>query len=237
MLRILRVSSLSVVALLITSQTVEAHNLFVLIESQASGDDLVDVIFEHFPYPGKGTYNQPHLDRGKTWVQQLGSADKIQLKLTEQTRLGKKFLQTKTDTKQPRAIVHTCKWGVYNGRLDFFHGKYLDVRSRKEAAEVARTPDLPLDLVPSFQGDKLVITVLYQGKALGKTNVSIWAPGSKETKQKTDANGTITVASPKQGTWSFATAHTLKDPSGEFQGEAYKGVMHGSSVSLRLPLK
>ena len=53
---------------IVTCGTAQAHNLYVLIEPQKDGPDLVDVIFEHFPYPGKGTYNKPHLDRGKTWV-------------------------------------------------------------------------------------------------------------------------------------------------------------------------
>ena len=151
--------------------TSQAHNLFVLVEPQADGPDLVDVIFEHFPYPGEGTYNQPHLDRGNTWVQLPDSKRKITLTLAEQTRLGKKFLQTTTDTTRPRAIVHSCKWGVYNGRLDYFHGKYLDVSSKDEAAEFARTAELPLDLVPSFDGDELRITVLFRDKPVANTRI------------------------------------------------------------------
>ena len=42
-------------------RSADAHNLFVLIETQPNGQDLVDIIFEHSPYPGKGTYNQPLL--------------------------------------------------------------------------------------------------------------------------------------------------------------------------------
>jgi hypothetical protein len=30
---------------------------------------------------------------------------------------------------------------------------------------------------------------------------------------------------------------TLEDPSGEFEGEAYKGVMHGATCSFRWPIK
>ena len=48
-----------------------AHNLYVLIEKQSGAADLVDVIFEHSPYPGKGTYNGPLIERGKTWVASL----------------------------------------------------------------------------------------------------------------------------------------------------------------------
>ncbi len=238
MLRISRIITATVLGVTIaTCGTAQAHNLFVLIEPQIEGPDLVDVIFEHFPYPGEGTYNQPHLDRGRTWVQALGAQKKITLELAEQTRLGKKFLQTKTDSQGPRAIVHSCKWGVYKGRLDYFHGKYLDVTSKDEAAKLARTPELPLDLVPSFEGDTLKITVQFNEKPLAKTRVSVWLPGGKETKQTTDEAGAITVSAPKNGTWSFSAVHTLTGPAGEFNGESYKGVMHGTTVSLKLPLK
>ena len=238
MLPISRIITSTILGFAIAScGSAQAHNLFVLIEPQTDGPDLVDVIFEHFPYPGDGTYNQPHLDRGKTWVQRLDSEEKVTLELAEQTRLGKKFLQTKTDSKGPRAIIHSCEWGVYKGRLDYFHGKYLDVTSKDEAARVARTSELPLDLVPSFEGDTLKITVQFNDKPLSKTRVSIWPPGGKETKQTTDESGVIRILAPKPGTWSFSAVHTLPDPAGEFNGEAYKGLMHGTTVSLKLPLK
>ncbi|QDU04461.1 Nickel uptake substrate-specific transmembrane region [Gimesia chilikensis] len=238
MFRLSRILMMCILAISIANGgRAEAHNLFVLIEPQAEGPDLVDIIFEHFPYPGKGTYNQPHLDRGKTWVQPLGSNEKISLNLKEQTRLGKKFLQAKTDTKGPRAIIHTCKWGVYKGRLDYFNGKYLNVSSKEEVADLAKTSELKLDLVPSFDGETVKITVLFNDKPLANTRVTIWAPGSKETNNMTDSNGVITVTKPKSGTWSFSAVHTQKHLSGEFNGESYQGVMHGTTVSLKLPLK
>ena len=238
MFRFSRMLTLTILCVAMTwCGTAQAHNLFVLIEPQKGGPDLVDVIFEHFPYPGKGTYNEPHLLRGKTWVQRLGSQEKISLKLAEQTRLGKKFLQTKTDTRGPRAIVHSCKWGVYKGRLDYFNGKYLDVTSKAEVAQLARTAELSFDLVPSFAGDKLQIKVQFKDKPLAKVRVSIWPPGGKETKQMTNADGVIVVSKPKKGTWSFSAVHTLKGLEGKFDGEAFKGVMHGTTVSLKLPLK
>ena len=238
MLRIARMPIIGTLVVLAAScGTANAHNLFVLIERQAEGPDLVDVIFEHSPYPGKGTYNQPHLDRGQTWVQSTGSTKKVALTLTEQTRLGKKFLQGKTETQAPRIIVHSCKWGVYKGRLDYFHGKYIDVSTKDEVARFARTAALPLDLVPSFDGEALKVSVRFQGKPLAGTKVAIWPPGSKETSQTCDANGVITVPNPKKGTWSFSAVHTLKDETGEFNGEEYKGLMHGTTLNLRLPLE
>jgi hypothetical protein len=214
-----------------------AHNLFVMVEPRIDGPDSVDVIFEHSPYPGTGTYNQPLLDRGATWIQRPSEQRVMSLSLQEVTRLGKKFLQAETETDSPRAVVHSCKWGVYKGRLDYFHGKYLDVSSAEQLSRLARTPKLPLDISPAIESGEVKITVFFKDKPLAKTAVWRWTPGGKETKLLTDADGTITVESLAPGIHSFAALHILEDPSGEFEGEPYKGVMHGTTCSFRWPIQ
>ena len=217
--------------------TADAHNLFVMVEHRSAGPDSIDVIFEHSPYPGKGTYNKPLLDRGHTWIQRLNEEELVPLSLNEVSRLGKKFLQAETTTESPRAVVHSCKWGVYKGRLDYFHGKYLDVSSAEQFSRLARTPKLPLDISPAIESGEVKITVFFKDKPLAKTAVWRWTPGGKETKLTTDADGTITVESLAPGTHSFAALHILEDPSGEFEGEPYQGVMHGTTCSFRWPIK
>lgn len=214
-----------------------AHNLFVLIEKQESGPDVVDVIFEHSPYPGKGTYNQPLLDRGKTWVQELGSEETTSLTLKAAERLGKKFLQTQTTTKRPRAVIHSCEWGIYNGRHNFFHGKYLDASSPEELSKLARTPQLPLDLVVTASEEGLSVQVLFEDKPLPNTKVWIWTPGAKETTKTTDAEGRIALTDLKEGLHCFAAVHRIEGAKGEFEGEAYEGLVNGTTVNLRWPLK
>ena len=132
--------SLAVIAV---CDTADAHNLFVMVEHQSDGPDSIDVIFEHSPYPGKGVYNKPLLDRGNTWIQRPNEEEVVSLSLKEVTRLGKKFLQTETKTESPRAVVHSCKWGVYKGRLDYFYGKYLDVSSAEQVSRSGAHPEAP----------------------------------------------------------------------------------------------
>ncbi len=214
----------------------DAHNLFVIVEHRSDGPDCIDVIFEHSPYPGKGVYNQPLLDRGDTWIQGLNEKA-VTLRLNEVTRLGKKFLQAETTTKSPRAIVHSCQWGVYKGRLDYFYGKYLDVSSAEQLSRLTRTPKLPLDISPVVESNKVDITVFFRDKRLAKAAVWIWTPDDKETKLTTDADGTVALKRLIPGVYSFATIHVLNEPAGKFEGEAYKGVMHGTTCSFRWPLK
>ncbi len=213
-----------------------AHNLYVLIEEQSDSADLVDVIFEHSPYPGKGTYNGPLIERGKTWVASLDGKTKSLPKLEEKRRLGKKFLQTRTETEGPRAIIHSCKWGVYKGRLDYFHGKYLDVDSPEQLERLSVTETLPLDLVPKIDGSAFEVAVVKDGQPVANDKIWIWSPDGKETCKATDDQGRLRIEKPLDGTYSLAAIHTDPEPEGDFQGESYKGVMHGTTVTFRLPL-
>ena len=233
---LLSASLLGVLLLAASSPIASAHNLYVLVEEQSDSTDLVDVIFEHSPYPGKGTYNAPLIERGKTWVASPDGKTVALATLQEKRRLGKKFLQTQTDLKGPRAIIHSCQWGVYKGRLDYFHGKYLDVKNAEQLDRLAVTKALPLDLVPKLNAGALEVAVIKDGQPVANGKIWIWSPDGKETRQPTDDDGRFRIEKPLQGTYSFAAIHTDPDPDGEFQGESYKGVMHGTTVSLRLPL-
>ena len=219
------------------SNIADAHNLFVMVEHRSDGPDSIDVIFEHSPYPGEGGYNKPVLDRGNTWIQRLNEEEVVSLRLKEVTRLGKKFLQAETTTESPRSVVHSCKWGVYKGRLDYFYGKYLDASSVKEFSRLARTPKLPLDVSPAIESGDVKITVSFKDKPLAKAAVWVWTPDGRESKLTTDADGTISLKNLVPGVYSFAAVHILEDPAGEFEGESYKGVMHGTTCSFRWPIK
>jgi hypothetical protein len=230
------VAFLGVIVFTAFAPIVSAHNLYVLIEEQSDSADMVDVIFEHSPYPGKGTYNGPLIERGKTWVASLDGTTTPLPTLDEKRRLGKKFLQTQTETTGPRAIIHSCQWGVYKGRLDYFHGKYLDVDSPQQLDRLAVTEALPLDLVPKIDGSALEVAVVKDGQPVANGKIWIWSPDGKETREPTDPRGRVRIEKPLDGTYSFAAIHTDPEPAGDFKGESYKGIMHGTTVSFRLPL-
>lgn len=230
------IALLSVIVFATSTPIVSAHNLYVLVEMRSGSADMVDVIFEHSPYPGKGTYNGPHIERGKTWVESLDGKTTALPKLEEKKRLGKKFLQTQTESEGPRAIIHTCEWGIYKGRMDYFHGKYLDVKSVEQLNKLAVTEELPLDLVPKIDGTALEVAVIKDGQPVVDGKIWVWSPNGKETQHPTDEKGRFRIEKPLAGTYSFAALHVDDEPKGEFKGEPYDGIMHGTTVSLRLPL-
>ena len=103
---------------------------------------------------------------------------------------------------------------------------------------VARCRELPLDLVPAIYDGSLSITALFQGKPVANQRISIWPPQGKSFSKKTDAKRRFSKLDKLvAGQYSFATYHTLKDASGKFEGKPYKGMMHGSSCTIRWPLR
>jgi hypothetical protein len=152
-------------------------------------------------------------------------------------REGKKFLRTEINSDAPGVIVHSCKWGVYHGRLDYFHGKYIHAMTKKSLPRLARSTNLPLDLVPTVESGNVKITVLFEGKPLTETRVWTWSADGKSKQQITDASGTITMETSVPGIYSASTIHILPKPTGEFQGKPYDGVMHGTTCSFHWPLE
>jgi hypothetical protein len=107
----------------------------------------------------------------------------------------------------------------------------------EQLGHLARASKLPLDISPAIESGEVKVTVFFKDKPLAKTAVWIWSPDGKETKLTTDTDGTITVKSLSPGIYSFAAIHILEDPSGEFEGASYKGMMHGTTCSFRWPIK
>jgi hypothetical protein len=170
-------------------------------------------------------------------VRTHGDEKPIPHKVSEINRRGKKFLQGETRTKAPRTIEHSCKWGIYHGQLDYFHGKYLDVHTVAQARQLGRAPGLPLDLVPQLADGTLRVEVVWQGKPHAKATVNVWSPGGREQKYVANGQGIVEIANAKPGLYSFSVRVTLPEEEGEFGGEAYQGVMHGTTLTLRWPLE
>jgi hypothetical protein len=232
----IRISFMVLAVAVLSGNMAAAHNLFVRVERQSDGPDRINVIFEHAPFPGNGQHNGPIIERGRTWVRTADGEKPAPHKLSEITRRSTKFLQGETNTSAPRAIEHSCLWGIYHGQLDYFHGKYLDVTTADQARQLGRATDLPLDLVPQATGDTLAVQVLWQGKPQGGVTVHVWPPGGRERKYRANDAGLVTLPKATSGTYSFSTVLRFPDEKGEFAGQSYQGLMHGVTLTIPWPL-
>jgi hypothetical protein len=112
----------------------------------------------------------------------------------------------------------------------------LDVKNAEQLDRLAVTEALPLDLVPKIVEGALEVAVIKDGQPVKGGKIWVWSPNGKETQHPVDDRGRFRIDKPLEGTYSFAALHTDPKPTGDFQGEAYEGMMHGTTVSLRLPL-
>lgn len=222
-----------VTTVLLSADIASGHSVFIVVERQIDAPDRIQVIFEHAPYPGKGGYYEPLLERGKTWSEEK-SGDESPIELSAGERLGKELLLGEADASVPRILVHDCEWGIYRGRMNYFSGKFIDTTKNEELEPFSATPELLLDIVPKYDGDSLELSVRFKGEPVPGARMWIWSPGGKSSEKKTDAEGIVRWEKAEPGTYYFATVHFLRDPEGEYQGESYKGLNYGTTCGFRL---
>lgn len=214
-----------------------AHNMFVRTEAVEEGPDRVEVIFEHAPRAGKGGYYDPILARGKTFVRTLDDSARHEVRLERVEKDGIEMLRGTTNVGTPRAVEHTCLWGVYHGRLDYFHGKRLDVATMQEADKLGRSEVIPLDLVPLEAGEKLRVQVLWQGEPHQDAAIFAWTPKGKELKTRPDERGVVEIDVQEPGTYAVSAIATFDGERGRFEEKPYDGLMHGTTLALPCPLQ
>ena len=91
---------------------------------------LVDVIFEHSPYPGKGTYNGPLIERGKTWVASL-DGKKVELAtLEEKTTSGEKVSSNPNGNQRAPGNHPQLSVGRLQGSIGLLPWKILRRQNR-----------------------------------------------------------------------------------------------------------
>lgn len=91
---------------------------------------------------------------------------------------------------------------------------------------------LPLEVVPMLDGSQTVLQVLWQGKPLSGSTVTVVGPGlEKKIEGTTDEAGHFKCTLPQAGTFSIRAKHT-EASSGKLDDKEYKSVRHYSTLTL-----
>lgn len=214
---------------------VQAHNLWLIGDADGKDSGLVHLYFEHHIGPGDGAYNGPIVERGKTWLRRPDKEDQP-VELKEVTEGETKYLAGSTGpVSGSYALDHTSLYGIYAGRLDFFHGRYIKADAKEDIEKLAESPYVPVQLVPSWTDKGLVLQLRYFSTPWAKTPLWIMQPGKKEEKElQTDVKGEVLIGKLEPGIYYFNTRIVEDQPAGAFENQAYKGLMHGSTLTLKL---
>jgi hypothetical protein len=224
-------TAMSVMGILALGVCVKGHNLWVTAEGTT-----VQIVFEHSPEPGEGTYNTKILNNGQTWVRSVDHGDAARIALIERGQPGALFLNGKTQVTAPRVVEHSFAFGIYGGRLDYFYGKFIEPGDIGQLPLLGRAPKLTLDIVPRLKDAHLELTVLWQGELLRSYRFGVITPNGKEISLQANNEGVVIFKPSESGIYGFWAIRLDDEVSGVHEGEQYFGTMHGTTLSLRWPL-
>lgn len=220
--------------LLFAAASSQAHNLWIIGDAEGKGDGAVHLYFEHWVGPGDGAYNGPIVKWGKTWVRTPGG-ESVPMSMEEVTVKDTKYLVGNSGKMEGAyGIDHTSLYGIYHGQLDFFHGRYIEATDVKTLADLAESPNVPVQIVPVWTEKGLLVRILYFSTP--QPGATIWLVKTDGTEESFTANnkGEFLIGKIEPGTHHVVTRIIEKEPAGAFEYEAYKGVMHGSTLTLKL---
>jgi hypothetical protein len=227
--------SVALVCVVLAAVQVQAHNLWLIGDADGKNNGLVHLYFEHHICPGDDSYISPILERGKTWLRRPDKEDQP-VKLKDITVGKTRYLTGSTGSVcGSYALDHTSLYGIYRGRLDFFYGRYIKADTKKDLEKLAESPYLPVQIIPFWTDNGLVLQIKCFSIPLKNTSLQVMQIGEKkEKKMQTDVKGEVFIGKIEPGTYYFNTLIVNDDPAGAFENQAYKGLMYGSTLALKL---
>ncbi|MCR9118375.1 MAG: DUF4198 domain-containing protein [bacterium] len=215
---------------------VSAHYLWVTIGK----DDVANVIFEHGPATGDGGYIDRFIKRGETWVRTVNRLKPAALKVTDHKVGDKRWLTAKLKDESPRSVDSYGKFGVYaygkTNVLLHYYARNLDVETHEDLHELARAPQLDLDIVPHDHGKNMELTILWKGKPVAGRRVSVIGPKGVRLNLDTDERGEVEFAIEHEGRYALRT-FVEEESAGVDNDEPYSLIRHHATMLINLPMK
>jgi len=227
--------ALAVLLITLSANVSTAHNLWIVGDVENKNAGGVHLYFEHHVGPGDGSYTGPIAERGKTWVRTpQGESTPITMKVVQEKNT-KYLVGDAGISSGPYGVDHTSLYGVYHGRLDFFHGRYIKVTDRKSLADLAESPHLPFQLVPVWTPKGLLVRVVYFSQPYPRAKVMLVSADGTEKELKANNKGELLVPINKSGKYHLSSLAFETEAAGAFEYKAYKGIMHGTTLTIQLP--
>jgi len=227
-------SIFSICFVLAVASPLNAHNLWIVGDAEKNGNGAVHLYFEHHVGPGDGSFVGPILKHGKTWLNTLNS-DPRNVELKEIIEGDLKYLGGTTGKIEPPfSLDHKSLYGIYHGRMDFFYGRYIQVSQIEELAGLAESPHLPFQIVPVWNKNKLSLRIMFFSNPYPRAKIYLLASDGTEKEFIADNKGEISIPGKPAEVYHFASYAFENDAAGVFEYDAFKGIMYGSTLILKL---
>ena len=205
-----------------------AYGHFIWLDTTAS-DGKVEVYFSESAAPGEAELLKL-IAAAKVWkVSQDGKAESLNLSLTDES-----LSANIKDNNGLFVLAHD--YGVFSRGDKAMHLKYFAKAGPAlgESAWNAKTgKQLDFDILPSFDGDKVKLTVYWQGKPLEGAEVTIDGQSLKTVEAKTDKKGQTTFT-PAEAGFHYIRAKYVIDKPGEHNGKKYDSKRHYVTLTLNI---
>lgn len=227
-------SLLAFAAVALAAQAVQAHFVWVAVQSDSPQQPQAHIWFSELPEADDAALIDK-IAQTKAWSRAAGK-EGAALTVVKEVKDGGGALIGKLPG-DAAAVSARCAYGVIERRGMVFrleyYAKYLDGSSADFKA-LARDEQLDLDVVPELSAKECKLLVLWKGKpAAGSEIVAFDADGGQHD-LKTDDEGVAKLPLGKPGLYSIR-AKWVTDESGKDGDKEYKQASHYSTLALRIP--
>jgi uncharacterized GH25 family protein len=220
------------VALVLLATAAQAHFVWVFTAADSTGKVVPHISFGEGTGPSEADLLD-NVKQTKAWIQKPGQKPQA-LTLAKQTSGDEGSWVADVDAKGA-VIFATCDYGVIErggkALLLQYYAKKLDA-TPEQLKTLGRTEELPLDVVPTLEGDECKLTILWQGKPAANSEVTIEKKGGKAEKVAADAEGRVSFKTSGAGEYAIRARHIEADQTGECDGKAYISASHYSTLTL-----
>jgi len=231
--------AVSVVAIIALAPSAAAQYLWISVDQQNADQRVANIYFEEAPAPGDGHYLDHFLGTSDVWLRTLRNPNPEPIRADEVKRGGNRWMRTEMPAADEYSIDAYGQFGVYQyGKkhvLLHYYARHLRVASHDAMHELGRAEQMDLDLVPHDSGDRLELTLRWNGEPVADRMVFIRGPKGFRKNIATDDRGTVVITPQVSGRYRFRSSVEFETPGRE-DGQAYQSVRHNVTLLMTLPL-
>ncbi|MCA9110643.1 MAG: hypothetical protein KDA52_11880 [Planctomycetaceae bacterium] len=228
----LAVAALTLAALLI-SDSAEAHFIWLQPVTSDDGTTTVLVYFGEDASPDDPVYLRRVKDMRLCQVSGKADPQPVQLRLTE-----KELATGPVEHAGTSLFIASHDLGVMNRGDSVFGLRYYAKTGPAITSDVwektVTSDDLRLDIVPRFEGGRVIVTVRFDGEAVEGAQVVASGQGMDDFEGETTSDGVASFEPADSGLYSIRARYIENSP-GEKDGQKYAEIRHYTTVAVAIP--
>lgn len=236
-MRIVREVVFAGALLSLATSAAHAHFVWAAVAPDAVGKPSAQLWFSEGPAPGEAPL-LAKVAHSKAWRRDA-DGNIAELALHEEQSAGNGAWTADLGRDAPCSIEAECIYGVFDrgaGPMMLeYYAKSLHAPTAKELTSLGRAEKIAFDIAPEFaDGDKVKLTVFFQGSAAPNTELTVLGPNDEDFKLTTDAAGTCEFDAKSAGLYAIRAFRNEPEVEGTHDGKPYRGIRRYSTLTFEL---